>query len=192
MQVRKWVQSGIESDGCTFSIRSKDNRERDNAACLDDPVALIDPSSNDIPEWRNFRANRPTTLYTTTNQYVPSFLLEKNRLSTDLSTGVQPRTKTGPIAGNQDSMGTSGGSRAELDAGRAPEVLRVGLQRAVLPDDADRLQTKRGGRSAVPEGDNAVDVEFDRVGAAARRVDRGYFRSVDRAVGVIRSGLGGC
>ena len=78
-------------------------------------------------------------------------------------------------------MGTSSGSRDKLDARRAPEVLRADLQRAVLPDGADSLQTERGGRSAAPEVGNAVDVDCDCVGAAARRVNRGYLRCAERA-----------
>ena len=72
----------MESDGSTFAISSKDNRERDTTAGLDDPVALIDPSSNDLLKWRNFRANRLTTLDTATNQYVPSLPLKQTDLST--------------------------------------------------------------------------------------------------------------
>ena len=41
-------------------------------------------------------------------------------------------------------------------------------------------KTERGGRSAAPKVGNAVDVDFDRVGAAARRVDRGYLRGAER------------
>ena len=63
----------------------------------------------------------------------------------------------------------------------SPEVLRVDLHRAVLPDKVDSLQTERGGRSAAPEVGNAVDVDSNRVGPAARRVDRGYFRGAERA-----------
>ena len=91
-------------------------------------------------------------------------------------------------------MSTSSGSRDELDAGRAPEVVRADLQRAFLPDGTDRLQTERAGRSAAPEVGNAVAVDWGRVGAAAGRVDRGYICGAVWAQkwGVIRSGLGGC
>ena len=68
-------------------------------------------------------------------------------------------------------MGTSSGSKDKLNAGRASEVLRVDLQRAVFPDGADGLQTERRGRSTAPEVGTAVDVDCNRVGAAARRVD---------------------
>ena len=78
-------------------------------------------------------------------------------------------------------MGTSSGSRDELDTGRASEVLRAGLQRAVLPDGVDRLQAEHVGRSAAPEVGNDVDVDCDRVGAAARRVDQGYLHGAERA-----------
>ena len=63
----------MEMGACTFAIGSKDNRERETTASLDDTVALIDPSSNNLLKWRNFRVNRLTTLDTATNQYVPSF-----------------------------------------------------------------------------------------------------------------------
>ena len=69
----------------------------------------------------------------------------------------------------------------------APEVLRADLRRAVLPDGADGLQTERGGRSAAPEVSNAMDVDSYCVGAAARRVDRGYFRGAERAQEVGRN-----
>ena len=66
-------------------------------------------------------------------------------------------------------MSTSSGSIDKLDARRAPEVLRADLQRAILPDGADSLQTECGGRSAAPGVGNAVDVDCDGMGAAARR-----------------------
>ena len=50
----------------------------------------------------------------------------------------------------------------------------------VLPDGADRLQTECGGRSAASEMGNRVDVDCNRVGAAARRVERGYPRSAEQ------------
>ena len=78
-------------------------------------------------------------------------------------------------------MRTSSSSRDKLDAGRAAEVLRADLHRAVFPDGGDTLQTERGGGSAAPEVGNAVDVDCDRVGAAARSMDRGYFCSAERA-----------
>ena len=55
--------------------------------------------------------------------------------------------------------GWYGHIRGEPDAGRAPKVLRADLQRAVLPEGTDGLQTERGGCSAVPEVENAVDVD---------------------------------
>ena len=65
-------------------------------------------------------------------------------------------------------MGTSNGSRDKLGAGRSSGRIFSGT---VLPSGADRLQTERGGRSAAREVGNAVDIDCDRVGAAARRVD---------------------
>ena len=38
----------MKTDGCTFVISSKDNRERDATDGLDDLVALINPSSKDL------------------------------------------------------------------------------------------------------------------------------------------------
>jgi len=70
-------------------------------------------------------------------------------------------------------MRTSSSSRDKLDAGRAPEVLRADLDRAVLPDGCDTLETERGGSSAAPEVGNAVDVDCYRMGAATRSVDPG-------------------
>lgn len=61
----------VKRDDCTFSVRSKDGGERDTTASLDDLVTLIDPWPNDLLKRRNFGANRLTTLYTTTIQYVP-------------------------------------------------------------------------------------------------------------------------
>ena len=75
-------------------------------------------------------------------------------------------------------MNTSSGSRDKLDAGRASGALRADRQR---PDGADGMQTERRGRSAAPEVGNAVDVDCDHAGAAARRVDRDYLRGAERA-----------
>ena len=77
-------------------------------------------------------------------------------------------------------MGTSSGYRDKPDAGRATEILRVDFQRGVLPDGTDSLQTERGRRSAAPEVGNAVDIGLNRVGAAARGVDRGYLPGAGR------------
>ena len=77
-------------------------------------------------------------------------------------------------------MGTSSGCRDKLDARRATEVLRVDFQQGVLPDGTDSLQTERGGRSAAPEVGDAVDIDLNCVGAAARCVDQGYLRGAGR------------
>ena len=50
-------------DARTFAIGSKDGRERDTTASLDDLVTLVDPWPNDLLKWRDLRANRLTTLH---------------------------------------------------------------------------------------------------------------------------------
>ena len=45
---------------------------------------------------------------------------ETNRLSTDLSTGIQPRTKTGSVAGNQDDMACPVAAEVNLAPGGHP------------------------------------------------------------------------
>ena len=87
----------METDACTFGIGSEDNRERDTTADLDDRVTLIDPSSSDLLKRRNFGANRPATLYTTTNQYVPSFPLEQTASRLTCPLEISPALKQGPL-----------------------------------------------------------------------------------------------
>ena len=168
-----------ERDVCTFTISRKANRERHTAVDLDDSVALIDPSSKDLLKWRNFRASRLTTLYMITNKYVPSFLLEQTASRLTCPLEFNPALKQAPLLATRMVCTRPVAAEAKLTPGgelRSLERIFSGL-----PYGADGLQTERGGRSAAPEVGNAVDIDSDCVRAAARRVDRGYFRGAERA-----------